>query len=304
MIGMTAAKRGVPFVGKKCCRWSIGFYEGESPLSFSPSEKISNPILTAKDVTDSLAEYVADPFMIYENSMWFMFFEVLNKETNQGDIAFASSMDAINWQYKQIILDEPFHLSYPYVFKKENNYYMIPETYQTNSIRLYRAIDFPENWEFSKTLISGKDFVDPSIFYYEDKWWLFASTTQNDTLYLYYADTLMGPWTEHPESPVVSNDKNKARPAGRVVIYDDHIIRYAQDDYPTYGNQVYAFEVIHLTTSNYEEKEVEDNPIIKAGKARWNEKGMHHIDSYQISHNKWVACVDGFGPYLVFGLKY
>ena len=30
-----------------------------------------------------------------------------------------------------------------YVFKWKNEYYMIPETYQASSVRLYKAIDFP-----------------------------------------------------------------------------------------------------------------------------------------------------------------
>lgn len=296
--------RGIPFVTKQD-EWSIGIYIGESPFNFVSSENVSNPVLSANDVTDVPADFVADPFMIKENSTYYMFFEVMNTWTHQGDIGLAISNDGLKWVYKQIVLDEPFHLSYPYIFKWKNEYYMIPESYQANSIRLYKAIDFPTQWSFVGTLLYG-NYVDPSIFRYDGRWWIFAETNPkgNDILRLYYADDLMGPWIEHPESPIIARDANIARPGGRVLVFDSRIIRYTQDDDPTYGNSVRAFEITELTTTSYEEKEVSENPIFKASGAGWNAEGMHHIDPLQIDKNKWIACVDGYKEVLVFGLEY
>ena len=114
----------------------------------------------------------------------------------------------------------------------------------------------------------------------------------------------MGPWTEHPESPVIEGDANIAGPRGRVLVFDGRIIRYAQDDQPTYGNQVRAFEITELTTTSYEEKEVSENPILEPSGTSWNARGMHHIDPHQIYRNQWIACVDGYAEKLVFGLQY
>lgn len=115
---------------------------------------------------------------------------------------------------------------------------------------------------------------------------------------------LTGLWTEHPKSPVVRGDPNKARPAGRVLVFDGKIIRYAQDDYPKYGNQVRAFEIIELTTTSYEEKELKQLPMTKPSGIAWNVKGMHNIDAHRLNKNKWIAAVDGYGKEYVFGLKY
>ena len=294
--------RGIPFVQKKFC-WAIGIYMGDSPFNLFSHRSIENPVLTAKDVTDISAEFVADPFMVKENS-WYMFFEVLNARTGQGDIGLAISNDGLNWVYDQIVLDEPFHLSYPYIFKWKNEYYMIPESYHAKSIRLYKAFDFPTQWLFVSTLVAGSDYVDSSIVHFNDKWWLFAALKTNDILYLYYANELMGPWTEHPMSPVVKGDANIARPGGRIIVLDGRIVRYAQDDDPNYGNQLRAFEITELTTKSYEEKEVYKSPILKASGSGWNSKGMHHMDPHQIGKNEWIACVDGHREKLVFGLKY
>ena len=67
----------------------------------------------------------------------------MNALSGHGDIGLAVSDDGINWSYKQIVLDEPFHMSYPYVFKWQEDFYMIPESQEANSVRLYRALDFP-----------------------------------------------------------------------------------------------------------------------------------------------------------------
>ena len=297
-------KRGIPFVKKERTDWAIGIFTGSSPFSLTSSGKAKNPVLTANDVTDIKARFVADPFMVQEKGTWYMFFEVLNEKTNHGDIAFAISGDGFNWSYQQTILDEPFHLSYPYVFKWQNEYYMVPETKRAYSVRLYKAVNFPSQWSFVKTLIDGVGYLDPSIFFFDSRWWLFAASGKNDILHLHYADELKGPWTEHPESPVIEGNANKARPGGRVLVLDGGIVRYAQDDYPGYGNQVRAIEIRRLTTTSYEEKEMNKQPVTKPRRMAWNSVGMHHIDAHQLSKNEWIAAVDGFGKKLVFGLKY
>jgi hypothetical protein len=234
-----------------------------------------------------------------------MFFEVMNAETRQGDIGLAVSPDGLSWSYEHIVLDEPFHLSYPCVFRWENDYYMIPETLEANSIRLYKADSFPTKWSFVKTILGGC-FTDATILHHEDRWWLFCQTApgRNDTLRLYGSDDLMGVFVEHPQSPIVVGDPNRARPGGRVLVMGDRIIRYAQDDYPSYGNAVRAFEITRLTPSSYEEREVAESPIFSATGTGWNADGMHQIDAYQVGADKWIACVDGCRRTLVFGWEY
>src|SRR5205807_6639247 len=114
--------------------WSIGIYVGDSPFHFLPVAGIENPVLTQLDVSDIPASFIADPFMIQAGDAWYMFFEAKNAMTRKGEIGLAVSKDGLNWSYKQIVLAEPFHLSYPYVFESEGEYYMIPETLQARQI--------------------------------------------------------------------------------------------------------------------------------------------------------------------------
>ena len=297
-------KRGVPFVKTQYADWAIGICTGESPVAFVATPYAKNPVLTFKDVTDIRASFVADPFMVHEKDTWYLFFEAMNEDTKQGDIALATSKDGFHWKYQKVVLDEPFHLSYPYVFKWQDEYYMVPETKHANSVRLYKSVNFPFQWVFVGNLLDNVGYVDNSLFYYNKKWWMFATSGKNEFLHLYYADNLRGPWTEHPKSPVVREDPNTARSGGRVLVTDGKIIRYAQDDYPAYGNQIRAFEILKLTTADYEERELKQFSVTKPSRIAWNMSGIHNIDIHRFGKNKCIAVIDGYGREYVFGLKY
>ena len=182
--------------------WSIGIYVGKSPLELGPADN-PNPVLTRDSVSDVQASLVADPFMLKVDRAWYMFFEVMNAQAGKGEIGLAISKDAFQWSYQQIVLREPFHLSYPYAFEWQNEYYMIPESYQAKSVRLYKAVDFPARWSLVGTLLDGDDFVDPSIFYFNHRWWLLTDLARPPfyagILRLFHADNLEGPWFEHPK---------------------------------------------------------------------------------------------------------
>jgi hypothetical protein len=277
--------------------YAIGIYTGVSPLDLAPGP-IKNPVLTHEHVTDVPATFVADPFMIRAESTWYMFFELANALTRQGEIGLARSDDGLRWTYVRSVLREPYHLSYPYVFRAGDAVYMLPETVDTKSIRLYKALDFPTQWSHAATLVSGQEYGDPSIVFFNERWWLFSSWGAHpfhaDTLRLFHAGDLFGPWVEHQQSPIVDGNLRVARPAGRVLVCDDRILRYAQDCYPYYGTRVRAFEVTELTTRTYREREIRERPVLEGSGKGWNRSGMHHVDPHRLNNGQWIACVDGW----------
>jgi hypothetical protein len=274
--------------------WSIGIYRGKSLFELTAPPEGNNPVLTCESVSDVSAGFVADPFMVRAGGVWYMFFEAFSLETDKGEIGLAISDNGLDWKYQQIVLSEPFHLSYPYVFEWDGEHYMIPETLEAEAIHLYKAIDFPTRWSDIGALVKST-CADPSIFRFRDRWWMVACSTpyQHDTLRLYFAEDLMGQWAEHPASPIVEGNKRSARPGGRVLVWSDRIIRFAQDCIPAYGAQLRAFEISELTDTTYAEREHPNSPILTASGAGWNGRGMHHIDPYQLLDGQWIACVDG-----------
>ena len=279
--------------------FSIGIAVGDSPFALRLQNSSRNPVLTRHDVTDVPAVMVADPFMCRDEDQgcWYLFFEVVNHFNGRGEIGLAVSRDAMVWEYQRIVLAEPFHLSYPYVFRWEGTYYMIPEGSRGGAVTLYRADGFPNRWVRVGNLLEGKRYVDSSILHYGDTWWLFTDSGEDlahPVLRLYFSNQLQGPWQEHPLSPIRKDDPHFTRPAGRVVVVDGIPIRFAQDVYPVYGASVSAFAITKLTATEYEERPVSDRPILSAGSERWNLHGMHHIDAHKRPDGSWIACVDGF----------
>jgi hypothetical protein len=276
--------------------WAIGIYQGESPIELSPVPGLRNPVLTRDDVTDCVALFVADPFITRTHAGWFMFMEVMDAGRGMGQIGLAFSRDGLQWKYKQIVLIEPYHLSYPYVFETEGNYYLIPESFQAHGVHLYQATHFPTDWKFFGTLISAPYIVDSSIFHYQGQWWLWADTSpqqRHDTLRLFFATDLLGPWKEHPLSPVITGDATAARPAGRAVFWNGNIIRFAQNCERSYGTAVRAFQVTNLSSSTFSERPCCGADVIGPSRSYWNSAGMHHIDPQPVEGGHWLAAVDG-----------
>lgn len=277
--------------------FAIGIYTGDSPYSMRPAADIANPVLTAQQVTDVPARCVADPFMLEVGARWYMFFEVENQITMKGEIALATSDDALHWQYQQVVLAEPWHLSYPCVFKWRGGFFMIPESAHDRRVTLYRAEEFPDRWKPVTTLLEGSRFADSSIFRYDDHWWMLVDAgpnSQSPVLRLYSGTDLCGPWREHPRSPVLKSDPHNCRPGGRVLILDGRPVRLTQDIYPDYGKRLNAFEITELTATSYRERPVGTAPVLEPGDAAWNSNGMHHMDAHLMSDGSWLACVDGY----------
>jgi hypothetical protein len=69
-------------------------------------------------------------------------------------------------------------------------------------------------------------------------------------------------------------------------------------------HQIFAYEITEITPTAYSERLVQEAPIIKPSGSGWNAEAMHQIDPVQVGPNHWVASVDGFGEYLIFGWQY
>lgn len=277
--------------------WSIGLYEGPEPVTLSPAAGVRNPILTASDVTDVPARFVADPFMAKRNGQFHLFFELLNMKRNTGEIGHAVSNDLKTWRYTRVVLKERFHLSYPYVFEHDGEMYMIPECAKSKSIRLYRAGSFPEGWRQIATLLKGNKhkvpLLDPSVICHNGHWYLFSYMRKMNNLHLHVAESLTGPWREHPASPIFRNSDHFARPGGRVIRDGTILYRFAQDGLPYYGSKVWGFRITELTPTSYYEEAVSETPVIQAGPESWNNMGMHTIDAHKMPDGRWIALVDG-----------
>ncbi|KAK1279886.1 hypothetical protein QJS04_geneDACA015161 [Acorus gramineus] len=295
--------------------WSIGIYYGKDPFSLSPIEvenlrdgnssawPVANPVFTCASVLDAKypSNFVADPFLFIQDSALYLFFETKTLTSKQGDIGVARSIDhGATWEYLGIALDEEWHLSYPYVFKYNDQVYMMPEGSKNGDLRLYRATGFPLQWTPVKVLLK-RPLVDATMIHRDGLYWIFGSdfsrfgTEKNAELEIWYSDSPLGSWRQHKKNPIYRSDRSLgARNGGRPFIYEGHLYRPGQDCGETYGRRVRVYKVEKLTKDDY--REVEVSLGIKESKKdryAWNGHRYHHLDAQKLPLGGWVAVMDG-----------
>jgi hypothetical protein len=202
--------------------------------------------------------YWADPFPLEREDGYYVFLEEKLYATGLGRIACLKLDRNGDLLSNQVALDRPYHLSYPFLLERSGEIYMIPETAGNRTIELYRCAQFPDRWEFVKTLMVNIYAVDTTLLEHDHKWWLFANLKEPggsslDALHLFCADSPFAEkWTPHPRNPVV-RDIRSARPAGRIFEQDGKLIRPSQDSSQRYGHALKFNRITMLNEDEYEE---------------------------------------------------
>jgi hypothetical protein len=210
------------------------------------------PLIPARD------RYWGDPFILAKEDRYYVFIEEKIYATGRGRIACLTLDRGGRLLSNQVVLERPYHLSYPFILEQAGELFMLPETAGNRSVEIYRCLRFPDRWEFFKTLMKDVYAVDGTLLQYEKKYWLFANVREQggsslDALHLFYADDLLSDkWTPHPRNPVVK-DLGSARPAGRIFEQAGRLIRPSQDSSRRYGYALCFNHILKLTETEYAE---------------------------------------------------
>lgn len=139
--------------------YAIGYrnHEGED-ISYRDARKYTL-------IMPSKTEWYADPFLFEYQGKTYLFAEIMKDENNwRGVLGVCCLSD--NETHFEVVLSESFHLSYPFVFSYKDEIYMMPETYSSNQLRLYKCKNFPNNWELEWILLDAVHFVDTTLFFF------------------------------------------------------------------------------------------------------------------------------------------
>ena len=205
--------------------------------------------------------FYADPFIFRHQGRDWLFVEDYDYARGHADIAVIPWGEQGPAEAARTVLRLPEHLSYPHVFAWNDAVYMVPEIGDAGGpVRLFRARNFPDDWELIAELLSGHLAVDATLHEHRGRWYLFANIapiggSENDELFLFHAETPLGPFAPHPQNPVVS-DARHARPAGRLFTRAGRLIRPSQDCAGGYGRAVVFNEVLALDPEHYRERSI------------------------------------------------
>ena len=235
-------------------RWGVAYVPGNwTSAILRRGTRIQNPP----------GRYFADPFIASRDGRTVCFVEDFSFSNKRGRISAVEILDDKRCQIHGPVIEEPFHMSFPYLLEYKNELYMIPETGQANAIRLYKCVEFPLKWEFQKEIMSNVRAADTMLFEHESRWWLltnFASPGSNDfgsQLYAFHAsDPFADEWTPHEQNPIVF-DSAIARNAGLLRLPDGAPVRSRQrQGFDLYGAGLSLAKITELTPASFREERI------------------------------------------------
>jgi hypothetical protein len=240
-----------------CCyapHWHVGWrYSGD--VDVWKTGNLSGPSWNI--LRDPGHRFYADPFPITWQGRTFVFFEDLDHRVGKGIIS-AIEFDGSGPVGEVIpVLEESCHLSYPFLIERGDDLWMIPESSGNRDVALYKCVRFPDKWERHATLLSGLELADATITRHNGLHYLFGAWYDgkggySDTLAIYYAQDLRGPWLPHASNPVMV-DRSCTRPAGNFVVIDQKLWRPVQDCTTGYGGGLGLAEVTELTPTDFKQ---------------------------------------------------
>ncbi len=232
-------------------RWSIGY---------STNSCLNTALFRYKEIKNPPYHFLADPFVNKKNGQTMIFVEDYSYIDCKGRI---SAIEIKNQEYNYLgtVLEEDYHLSFPFIFEEGGEIYMIPESSKNKDIRLYKCIDYPKKWEFLMTLMTNISAVDTMLIKRDGTWYMLTNVCSigmddhNSELHIFYSEDIFTTnWLPINEGNPVIFDANKARNAG-LVVHEERIYRVNQThSYEKYGKCFQLNEIIALNHDEYKER--------------------------------------------------
>ena len=255
-LAARALRRHVPRLGRGE-DWVLAARRSDEPLD--PARPLAHDL---RVLDTPPGRFWADPSLVHRDGRDWLFVEEYPYATRRGRIAVAELDAALAPVDVRTVFDEPWHLSYPLVYEWQGELWLTVESSAARTFALHRAVEFPARWAFAAELLRGRNAVDGTLHHDGTHWYLFACISESPLdvdrrvwtdLFLFVADSPLGPWRAHPANPLLS-DVRRARPAGKLFVHDGRLIRPAQDCSVDYGYAVVFNEVVVLEPGRYEER--------------------------------------------------
>ena len=227
---------------------------------------------------DDGKRFYADPFVFQRDGRHYLFVEEFPYATGRGEISVAELGDDGTFGEPRLAIREPYHLSYPQVFEQDDEIFMIPESGGAGELVLYRAERFPDRWVRDTVLMTGRDFNDATLLEADGRFWLtgterFGYGSASDTMAVYSASSLRGPWSAHALNPIAI-DHSAARPGGAFIRQGGAIDLPVQNGSRAYGGGLGLMRLEQLDDAG-----VRFGPPrpIRPGPA-WDRAGIHTLN--------------------------
>ena len=229
-------------------------------------------------LADDGERFYADPFVLEHDGHHYLFVEEFPYARGRGVISVSKLGEDGRFGTPRAVLEEPHHLSYPQVFAEGGELFMLPESGGAHELVLYRAEDFPNRWVRDSVLIAGRDFNDATLLQSGGRFWLFGTErfgygSASDTMTVYSAASLRGPWEPHALNPIAI-DRSAARPGGAFIRQGGRLLLPVQDGSRAYGGGLGLMELVRVDDEDV--VFAPPRPIVPG--TAWARNGIHTLN--------------------------
>lgn len=228
--------------------WKVAYRLLDDPAA-TPIGQLDGPAFTLLE--DDGRRFYADPFILEHEGRPVLFVEEFPYVTRKGVISVSELGPNGRFETPRVVLETSHHLSYPQVFRHDGIIYMIPESSGANELVLYRAERFPDIWQRDAVLLEATNVNDATLLVRDGRFWLvgtqrLGSGSSSDTMVVYGAPALHGPWTPHRLNPI-RIDRSAARPGGAFVdLGGGRTTLPVQDGSRTYGGSLGLMDLLRI----------------------------------------------------------
>ena len=234
-------------------QWSVALRSGAGRFRSQTSRFSAQGF---REVPAPAGHGYADPFVVEHRNRHWLFVEEM-PGVPKGRLACMEIRGPGEFGEPIVILEKPYHLSYPQVIPYAGDFFLLPETADNGTVELYRATRFPYQWTLETVLCAGVAAVDTTVFHLDGIWYFFTTSARHGAeTFLFWSDRLDGRWHYHPANPI-SSDVRRARGAGSLFYSGRDLIRPAQDCSVRYGYAIVLNRVKRLSPTAYEEEPLE-----------------------------------------------
>lgn len=254
-------------------RWKVGTVE------FMPNLRKDN-LIDASSINEFTIEpgynFYADPFFSVDGSK--VRLEALSNKSGLGDIV---EIDLEDSNSTKLLLTGD-HYSYPFSFLLNGKEQLLPEV-ASHSPQYFFSLAGDQKERVTLKGLEDKRLADATLLKHNDMWYLFFgdNNTAHSVLNLWVSDSMTSEFTAHPSSPICTSPSS-ARMAGSILLTEDGLFRFGQNNDRAYGSAVVISEITKLDSEVYEEQ--------VCGSIKINDYlGPHSIN---FNKNKGIAVID------------
>lgn len=223
--------------------WNVAWRRG------NPGDILHDKETPFQIIENSYGFWAADPFPFCQDGMLYIFAELYDYVLRRGCLGYCRWTGEGFGPWKKVIT-EPYHLSYPCIFRQNGEIYIMPESGADHSLYWYRAEQFPDSWVKEKALRRDVVYGDTTIIDHQNCEYALAYDVEDAGDYKLWLLNLQNP----QEDRVITSNYpvNTLRPAGNFFALGDGVYRPAQICIHDYGEGL-AFYRCVVEGSDFQE---------------------------------------------------